>query len=162
MEVAREYGIEPAGIVHESTPLSRIVVAYAETDLCKVKSEWYVRTHGISSWIVAEREEAVRKRVLRMYIRNELDDIYPYLPPAHREIVDEIVEEANREMRELEDTVRAIVENVREMDRREAAKTMINEKVDRAVMAAVFAVLDGKSVREAVYSHFRRKWAGSK
>jgi len=170
VEIAESYELPHTTIVHSDTTVGEIakevrgwqgeegVVAYAESDLCKIKSQWYLRTHSVASWIVAENMSVVEKRVKKMYINNEIDDIYPHLPETHREIVDRIIRKANKEIEDFTKTVKAVLAKVSEMSRKNAAIRMKELGVDKAVMAVVFRVMSGISVEQAVYESFKKRW----
>lgn len=175
-EIAESYGLPSTKIVHREKTVGEIlkdvrgwegeegVVAYAESDLCKVKSRWYLDMHKIASWVVADRPDVVEKRVKALLILNELDDIYPQLPEPHKKIVDELVEKAIKEMQEFKRAVTETYEIVKEMDRKGAAQTMLQMvdegKISKAVMSCVFRVLNtgGERIGEAVTEHFRKVW----
>ena len=171
-EIADSYSIPHTNIVHRESEIYSIVkevqgwqgkegvVAYA-SDLCKIKSQWYLRMHSVVSWIVAENRDVVEKRVRHLLINNELDDIYPMMLETHKRIVDDIVGRATQEIRDFERTVKQVLAEVQGMARKDVALYMQARDVPKPVRAVIFRVIQNPhddAVRTAVYEYFRKVW----
>lgn len=61
--------------IRQSENSEGIVVRFDDGHMVKIKSDWYVRIHKVKSLLENERE------VVALVLRNELDDLFPVLPP---------------------------------------------------------------------------------
>lgn len=61
--------------IRQSEDSEGVVVRFNNGHMVKIKSDWYVRIHKVKSLLENERE------VVGLVLRNELDDLFPVLPP---------------------------------------------------------------------------------
>jgi RNA ligase len=61
-------------IVRQSEDAEGVVVRFDDGQMCKIKSDWYVRIHKVKSLLGQERD------VVSLILKNELDDLLPVLP----------------------------------------------------------------------------------
>jgi len=78
IEVVKAYDYKSEGLlelVRQQEDTEGVVVRFDDGHMVKIKSDWYVRIHKVKSLLENERE------VVALVLRNELDDLFPVLPP---------------------------------------------------------------------------------
>jgi len=78
IEVVKAYDYKSEGLlemVRQQEDTEGVVVRFDDGHMVKIKSDWYVRIHKVKSLLENERE------VVSLVLRNELDDLFPVLPP---------------------------------------------------------------------------------
>ena len=68
------------------------VVVYTCDDLVKIKSEWYLKRHNLITKPLSP------KRIVELYFKGELDDIYPLLSDVKKQRVDELLNNVNSQL----------------------------------------------------------------
>jgi len=170
IEIAKSYNIQHTNIIHKNKKIEDIVhdvkqwknvegvVCYA-SDLCKIKSKWYLSKHKIVSHILSGNPE---NKIKKLLINNKLDDIYPELPDVHKKVVDDVVKKAMAQIKRFENSIKEILNDVSGMSRKDAAKYMIDKKIDKCKMNIVFSLLDKNytddDIRSKVYNYFKKIW----
>lgn len=78
IDVVKAYDYKSEGLldlVRQQEDSEGVVVRFDDGHMVKIKSDWYVRIHKVKSLLENERE------VVALVLRNELDDLFPVLPP---------------------------------------------------------------------------------
>ena len=128
------------------------VVAYADNDMCKIKTSWYFSLHKYSTM-------ATKKNVLKWFINNELDDVYGLLPEPVKQQVDSIVKNA---LKRIDNTVRQVEEFFKThsfKNRKELALFLQQSNIDKQRWWIYFKVFEGTPVKQAVFEYYKKQWS---
>jgi RNA ligase len=111
--IANEYNIPTADIIEEGTVdeiINKIklqkdtegVVVYNNTDLAKIKTEWYLKLHRLLTSRMNPYD------VTKLFFDNRIDDIYGYLYGKNKEIADKTLNKIMQHIDEYTDVIESI------------------------------------------------------
>jgi len=160
MEIAKHYDLDVAEIKYKGKikdiqeqvrPLENIegVVAYTENGICKIKTEWYLKNHQIF--------KLGKKKIIQMYLNNELDDYYPYFTDLTKEYVDKVIQKLNNEALSVKRQVEKFFETYKPKDKKELAMILKEKKVGK-IAFIFYKYFEGKDLNELVLEYLKRKY----
>lgn len=126
------------------------VIAFEDGHRVKIKADRYVLRHRALS--DAHRE----KNVLIWVLEDMVDDVIPLLSPEMADRVTGYQTRVRTTLKDRTEQVQDFVESHRDLDRKSFALAA-REVLDKSLMSAAFAAIDGKDVDQAVKSHLA--WA---
>ena len=161
-EIGKQYNVPYTKVTYKDITVSQLRdiikplegiegnVAYTDKELCKIKTEWYLSIHKFTN--------LNEKKILKMYINNELDDIYGLLPDTVKEKVHSVITEAEKRINECINDVREFFDTHEFSNRKELAIFLQNSDIDKNQWKIYFDVYSGIPVTEAVYRYFKKQW----
>jgi RNA ligase len=164
VEIGKQYNIPTAQIVYDNITVKELqrkikplqntegVVAYTDTDICKIKTAWYFNVHKIAT-------NLNEKKVLKAFINNEIDDIYGFLPENTKRFVDKIIQKATEIINAKIKKVEQFFKEHNFKTRKELALTLQSQNINRKEYWIYFKVYEGMPIKEAVYRYFKNEWS---
>lgn len=163
LEIAKNYNLDVADIKYEGTikeihdkvkPLEGIegVVAYSDSGLCKIKTDWYLKNHQMF--------RIGKRKIIQMYLNNELDDYYPQFTELTKQYVDKIIQKLNNEALSVKRQIEKFFEKYQPKDKKELAKLLKEKRVGK-IEYIFYKYFEGENLDDLVLDYLKRKYGAS-
>ena len=161
-EIGKQYSLPYAKVAYKDITISQLkaiikplrniegIVAYTDKELCKIKTDWYLSLHKFTN--------LNEKKILKMYINNELDDLYGLLPNSVKDKVQNVIKKAEKRINNCINNVRRFFETHEFSSRKELAMFLQRSDIDKSQWKIYFDVYAGTPITEAVYTYFKKQW----
>lgn len=117
-----------------------VVITFHDGHRCKVKTDWYVRVHRAKEVLASER------RLVALWLEDELDDLMPTLPNDDQDRIDVYILRLMREIDGCAGALNGVYQGVREIfyTKKDFALSPLYAALPSPIRALVFALWNGK------------------